>query len=66
MSPHTPHFVSSLPPEETLRLRPGPSIDSGQAKAGSAALAGQEGARPLVALRTALPPEGLVLVWKYI
>ena len=35
---------TSLPPEGTLRLRPGPSTSSGQAKAGSAAPAGEEGA----------------------
>ena len=56
MSPHAPHFVSSLPPEGALRLRPG--------EAGSAAPAGQEEASLLVASRTAQRSEWLTLVWK--
>ena len=39
---------NALPPDWELRLRPGPSTGSGQAKAGSAALDCDEGARMLI------------------
>ncbi|WP_240523270.1 methylated-DNA--[protein]-cysteine S-methyltransferase [Polaromonas sp. AER18D-145] len=49
--------VSSLPPEGALRLRPGPSAGSGQAKAGSAAPAGGEkDPTPVASRRTATWP----------
>src|SRR3954462_7156544 len=46
MAPTLGTACLSLPPEGALRLRPGPSTGSGQAKAGSAAPAGGEGRQP--------------------
>ncbi|HQS31989.1 FAD binding domain-containing protein, partial [Polaromonas sp.] len=53
----TPTLVTactSLPPEVALRLRPGPSTSSGQAKAGSPAPAGEEGAANPISRATAV------------
>ena len=51
---------AALPPEGALRLRPGPSTSSGQARAGSAAPAGEEGSPTLATSSCAAQPDSLL------
>ena len=61
MAPTLVASRTSLPPEGALRLRPGPSTGSGQAKAVSAAPAGEDLAPTFVASGPALSPEEVMI-----